>query len=1004
MHRMIRSIAVLLAMMLLTPARFAAAQAPAPEPAPMPAEPAPEIPPAEAPPAETTVEDMAPVGPEDIGAGPEVAPAPRGIEEITVTGSGIRRKDLITPAPVSILNKADLDAAGKASIGEVLQNLVTQSNAINVQVNNGGDGSTRVNLRGLGTARTLVLLNGRRHVYGGNGADASVDLNAVPFAVIERVEVLKDGGSAIYGSDAVAGVVNVITRRGFNGLEGTAFTATSQRGGGTIYDLAVTGGSKSAKGNILVSAGYYRQSEIMAGQRDYAAFDRVYDYETGEVAETGSSGIPETRITINRMAEGATQGNEMWQQVLANSTSANLVKDRMTGQWRDFNPNGTSDIGTGDFYNYQPANYLVTPAERYNVFSNGDYELRSGLKIFFEASYLNRQSDQLLAAEPFFQDTEGLVVSANNVYNPFGRDFGGTTSTGFLRRRMEETGGRKFLQDVTTSRFVGGVEAEIPNDAPVLKGWTWDLSYNYGRTAGTETKQGLFQRSKFQNAVGPSFIDPADGLAYCGAPDAPISRDVCVPLNLFGGAGSLNDEEGQLALRRLGYTGVLRGYNQQMIVGLNGTGTLFEIPFGGPVGLAVGAQFRDEAGAQIPDPLTAQGDTTGNKTEPVEGDYQVVEGFAELAAMLVQSKPGAEAVEVSAAIRAFDYSTFGSDFTWKVGARWQIIRDVAIRGTMSTAFRAPSINDLYSGVADDFPNVTDPCDTSGGARSPTADANCAADGLPATFMDDRTQLRARIGGNPNLEPETAEIFTVGTVLVPRFLEGFSLTLDYFNITVDNSIQQAGAEVLLNNCYQNVNRSDCDKIQRDADGSIQTITDTTTNIGGADTAGLDISAGYRLKAGAAGNFRLGVDLTWLQKYDEIQASGRVVKGKGNYDLGVRPEWRASASVLWNLAGFGAGVNARYIGGFLECPDFNCNASLDDPSMEVPSRDVSANMTADLFGSYDVTSPIGKTTLTVGVNNVLDQDPSVIYDGFWGDSDATGYDFLGRFFYLRLTQAY
>jgi outer membrane receptor protein involved in Fe transport len=389
----------------------------------------------------------------------------------------------------------------------------------------------------------------------------------------------------------------------------------------------------------------------------------------------------------------------------------------------------------------------------------------------------------------------------------------------------------------------------------------------------------------------------------------------------------------------------------------------------------------------------------------------VTEGYAEIAAVVLDEMPGADAVELSAAIRAFRYSTFGSDFTWKLGARWQIIPDVALRGTVSTAFRAPSVAALFSGQSDSFPAVTDPCDTSGGPRSATVDANCTADGIPADFMDDRTQIRARIGGNPNLEPETADVFTAGIVFLPRFLDGLSLTLDYWNLAVDNSIQTAGAGVLLNNCYEQTDRADCDKIQRGTDRTIQNIIDTVTNIGGAETAGIDITAAYRLKAGTAGNFRFSVDLTWLEKYDEIQAGGRVVHGKGNYDLGygnafggVYPAWKWNASVLWNMKALGAGLNFRYIGSFLECEGGTCNEELEDPTMEVPKRTVPANVTADLFAQWGFASPAGKTTLTVGVNNLLDQDPPTIYDGFAGDSDSAAYDYLGRFFYLRLAQSY
>jgi outer membrane receptor protein involved in Fe transport len=1003
------------ALIALAPVASAQEQPPpppteSPPPAAPPAETAP--PAAEAPPAEAPAPAEAPPAtPTDTGVeatAEEPVAAEEPIEEITVTGSTIRRKDLVTPAPVVILDKVDLDAAGAPSIGDVLQNLVSQGNAINVQFNNGGDGSTRVNLRGLGAvgpSRTLVLLNGRRHVYGGTGANSSVDLNSIPYAVIERVEVLKDGGSAIYGSDAIGGVVNIITRRGFNGVEGTAFTATSQRGDGTLIDLSVTGGAKGDKGNVLVSVGYYKQNTVWAGERDFAKVDHDFDYETGEVLDLGSGTTPQGRINISRTSTNPNicatcSGNQAWLDLVASQpeTTTSLYKDpagnpNSAAGWRRFNGAGTSDLGTGDLYNYQPANYLVTPSERYNVVSTGDYELKDDqLTVYYEASYTNRRSDQLLAAEPVSTATEGIVVSADNMYNPFGRNFSS------MQRRIIETGGRNFLQDVDTFRVVTGVTLDLPTETPVLGGWNWDASFNFGRTASTNSKTGLFQRSKFAAAVGPSFM-AADGTPTCGTPTAPIAN--CVPLNVFGGEGSISDD----MLSGLTYTGVARGFNQMREIGLRGTGELFKLPFGGPVGLAVGVSQRNEAGGDQPDPLTAAGDTTGNKSQPVNGGYDVFEAFGELAMVLLEDKPAVDALEISGAVRGYNYSNFGGGATWKVGGRWSIIPDVAVRGTVSTAFRAPSISNLYGGRDDNFPSVTDPCDTSQEARTPTAQMHCQADGLPDNYTDDRTQILSRVGSNPDLDPETADVFTVGAVFVPRFLEGFSLTLDYYNIKIDNSIQPAGAAVLLNNCYQLEERDQaaCAAIHRDADGFITEIIDLTTNIGGAEAAGLDITANYRLKAGSFGQFRFGIDATWLQKYDEIQANGRTIHGKGNYDLElVAPDLKLNFSTLWNMGGWGAGVNVRYISGFKECEDFACN--VEEGAMPSPSRDVAANVTADLFASRSFVSPIGKTTLGVGVNNITDQAPSPIYTGFLASSDAATYDYIGRLFYIRLTQAY
>lgn len=973
------------------PAEEQPAQAP-------PAEPPPAAAPAEEPPAADTAtpeEAPAATAESDVATDTDEVPLEDEVGEVIVmTGSTIARKQLTTAAPVAVIDKAELDAAGLVSVGDILQNLPAQSNAINVQVNNGGDGSTRINLRGLGTFRTLVLVNGRRHVPGGNGANSSVDLNAIPVAMIERVEVLKDGASAVYGSDAIAGVVNIITRDDFEGSEANLYTGSTQRGDGIIYDVSVVSGVKSKRGSFVFSAGYYQQGDVFAGDRDFSRTDKSYDWAAndGSFNERGSSATPGGTIIDNGRGASA-----KWDELAAGCRATfdpmgeldapGLCYNDGNG-WRPLDAGGNSDTGTGDLYNYQPENYLLTPQKRYNFFSQGKWELRDDVRAFFETSYTRRKSDQQLAPEPLFTSTEGLVVSGDNVYNPFGRDFYD------VRRRLVEFGNRRFLQDVDTYRLVTGLEGKLP------KNWRWNAYYNFGRTEGTEVNQGRLVLDRLQNALGPSFMGPEG--PTCGTPDNPIPD--CTPLNLFDGVGSITPD----MVAGLTYTGIARGFTMQNSVHGTTYGKLVDTPWGGDVRLAVGAGFRRERGESIPDPITAAGNTSGNKEEPTSGSFDVVEGHAELSIVPVIKRGMIDWLEISLAARGFRYDTFGTGVTYKAGGLWRSPFGLAVRGTYSTAFRAPSVGELFSGNADAFPSVSDPCSSSNEGRTAVADANCSMDDIPDGFTDIRDQLRSRIGGNPDLDNETADIVTGGLVYEPEMVKGLAFTFDYFWINIDNAIQNKSAAVILSNCYNQVERTDCDRINRDpVTNQIVFIDDRVTNIGGNKTAGLDFQVRYDWGRPDLGRLRHNLEGTYLIKYNETQADGRIIEGKGIYDLGVHPSLRFNLSTIWSMDNLSAGFNARYIGGFEECQDNDCDTALDedlagfDPSV---ARDVDINLTADLWLGYQIDGPVGTARVTAGVNNILDQDPAVVFNGFLASSDAETYDYLGRYYYLRLTQSF
>ncbi len=956
---------------------------------------------------------------------PAAAAKEERTEEITITGSRIRRKDLTTPAPVTVINREQIQASGKVSIGDFLQALPEQGNAINTGVNNGGDGATRVNLRGVGTNRTLVLVNGRRWMPGGTGADGSADLNSIPTAVIERIEVLKDGASAVYGSDAIAGVVNIITRRGGGKTEASAFTGTSSRGDGTVFDLNLTTGTSSDSGNVVFSGGYYEQKQVMAGDRDFGKIPFFFDATGnnngfGHVGpySSGSGTIPAGRVVGFTRGATTADSTPLWNSlVTANPRVGSFIWDPAattcgpnaagtTSCWRPYAGAGLIDSGdAGDGYNFAPENYVITPQQRISLFSAGDLRFGDVARGFFEASYVNRQSGQDLAPEPLVSDGEGVITSKDNIYNPFGVDL-------FNRRRLLEFGRRQFRQDLDTFRILGGVDGTLPGTLGPLEGWFWDTSLNYGRTQGVSTKRGNLFLPALANALGPSMM--VGGVPTCVSTpgDASTAIDGCVPLNLFGGPGSITPDQ----VAGLTFSGTARGTNQLMAFQANTSGEIVRILSDRAVGLAVGYEFRELSGSFINDPITEKGLTTGNKGLDTKGKYTVNELYGELVIPVVSNMPFAEDVEATAALRWFDYSTFGSDTTYKFGGRWRPIRDVTLRGTYSTAFRAPTIGELFGGQADNFPSIKDPC--RGGAGAPTVTQACLDQGVDAGGSgDSSSQLRSKVGGNPDLGAETAKIYTLGVVVEPRMVKNLSVTVDYYNMDIDENIASIGESVILDGCYSGKNPAYCAFITRDPTTHfIDTITNLNTNVGNLKTAGIDFSVRYALPTPAWGRFGFAFDAAWLQKIDQTLADGTVVKGRGTFDLntlnsagqqgGTFPDFKFNAGVNWGLKGLSAGINTRFLGPFEECGDSAgdfagaglCYAD------STYARKVDSYHTEDIFVAYTAGSFLGRTNLMVGIQNLFDAEPAKIYNGFASQTDQFNYDQLGRFFYVRLNHSY
>ena len=890
------------------------------------------------------------------------------------TGSRISSAAQASLGPAIVLQRAQLLASGKTTIAEILQRLTVNTNAINIQTNGGGDGTSRISLRGLGSDRTLVLLNGRRFVAGGNGANGSVDLNAIPLTIVDRIEILNNGASAIYGADAVSGVVNIITRSGFSGVEASAYTNLSERGDARLYQIDAIAGVASERGSALFSVTFLDQQPVFSGDRDFsdspqtfdfAAYDdagRPDDFERFIDPTGGNSSAPPQGNIVDRTNAA---GNGVWE---STGCAGGTCTNDPTSGW----------IPGTQTYNFQPETLLVTPNRRLSLYAEGKYALSRHFEVYFESNFTNRTSRQTRASVPLFTVTSGIVVSSENRFNPFGRDFTD------IRRRLIEAGSRSFAQDSNTFRTVVGVRGELP-----FEGWQWDAYGNFGRTETTNEGTGQVSQDRLELALGPE--------SQC--------TGACVPLDLFGGAGSITEE----MLDYIGYTSVARGFSEQNIVGASVTGELYELVRGRPITLSAGYQFRREVGADVPDPLSVIEFSAAN----VDGQYEVHAAFAELWAPILRGLPGAERLDLHAAGRLASFNRF-TQAAGQVSIRWNPVRPISLRGSLSTAFRAPNIREISIPQSEAFASFVDPCAEIAtylnlDGRLVTESINCANDGFPDGVFDRSTTFPIRVGGDPDLEPETSTMLTLGLVLEDRLIDGLTASLSYFSVDVDSLVQALGPSVIVDSCYRQTDRRFCDRITRATTGAIEFVDDRLANFGSITTAGLDFDVRYRPPPTMAGRFELGLSGTVLTQYTQTLSTGFEQSFRGNRDGAfANPDYRLNADLRWALDIVSAGINFRFIPGIVECGFGQATVQCESdraPGATLPiERPVDDYMYLDVFAGINGQTLFGHSQLTVGINNLTDATPPFIAGGFTATTDERLYDFVGRQYYARLTQTF
>ena len=914
------------------------------------------------------------------------------LDTISVTGSRIKQTNAVTAQPVYIMDRAKIEETGVASVGELLQQLTASGKALNAKFNSSGNfgyppdgggigaGSAQVDLRNLGSQRVLVLVDGIRWVNesSASGVSGSADLNTIPLAIIERVEVLEDGASAIYGSDAIAGVVNIITRKDFKGAELHTYYGEYSRGGET-KDASFTIGTGGDRWNAVFAASYYKQDRISSGDWGQSAFP-----EPGAGLDAGSSGTPQGRFVF-------------FDPTLSDFYSITLNNGTTSPVFVPGNPNGgTYHQFTGaDRFNFAPYNLLLTPSERKALFASATIDLSENTRLHVKALFNNRQSANQAAPEPIFvgpgAGTGGIAdtisIPASHPYNPFGFDLDASNNFVFVGRRPLEVGPRIFKQNVDTWYFNAGLDGLFDIGS---RNFGWDANYVHSRNSATQRFTNGYNVAHIRDALG----DPAVCATIAG----------CTPLDIFGGQSRPFTQ----AMIDWIITNQRDASVQQLdSFSFNITGDLFAIGDRN-AGFAAGVEYRKYKGDFDPDPLRQTGESQDSFASPVSASYNVKEVYSEF------NFPIAATFDLTAALRWSDYSTFGSTTTGKVGFRWQPIEDLVLRGTYSQGFRAPNLGELY-GLTQFGATLTDPCGPTGApvvdrtnGVSAGLEAACVAAGVPDNFEQANTQITTFTGGNANLDPEKSDSWTVGAVYSPGWAEevSWSRKLDfevsYYDHKIDGAIQSADLQTLLNLCYTTGNGTDpntCSPFTRQSSGNLNPPNNFLQNFGSVKTSGADLKINWLSPEWGFGSLSAALQTTWVNEYKAVDGDGNRSSRRVGIEVGdsAIPEWQTNVQLGWSKGDFGLTYGLRYI----DAVEENCaNATISDVPGCLNARGYN---TLGSVTYHDVqfswkNALIEGLKLSVGGNNVFGKEPPICVTCSLNGYDAGTYDLPGGFWYV------
>jgi len=972
---------------------------------------------------------------------------------VIVTGSRLNQANLSSSSPVFQVDADELDTRGATRVEDLI-NILPQSLPAQVSsLANGATGTSTVDLRGLGAQRTLVLLDGRRLPYGiGLGTGVAANLDFVPAQLIERTDIVTGGASAVYGSDAVAGVVNFILKKDFEGLEIDGQVGFFQDGNngefanalldafnqpapggrtdGRGINISAAFGANTAdgRGNVTAFLQYQDQNEIRQADRDYSAcaFGRsaTNPNAINGVTCAGSS-------TFRSIGPGNRRDTGM---VDADGDAITVAN----GIFVD--PDGSLVPFTGSpdqLFNFAPDNFIQRNNERFNIAAFGRYEITDNVEAFLDLGFVeNRTDSQIAFSGTFFRNFE---INCDNPFfdgatNPNtglplatdffgctpaqiadGEDvgFGGFAGTGPGYRNVTGDPRSSFI-GIRTFRTVGGLRGTLADR------WNWDVSGQFARSVLNSVSTGDLNFQRLQ-----------DAFFAVDSPDGPVCRGGqagCTPINFFTNpTGELISPEQAQFIQG---TGLVNSTTNQAVLGGNIGGDLgFTVPWANTgIQALVGLEYREDELDRQPDELSripgGFGLTgVGGGTLPVAGSVEVFEVYGETQIPLVEGRPFFEELSITGAVRYSDYTTDGNGVensfdatTFAAGLAWAPTSDLRFRGQFQRAIRAPSVFDLFTGQNTGLFNGNEPC----GPGTAFTAAQCANTGLPGSLVgivadNPAGQLNAVTGGNPFLTPEVADTYTFGVVAQPSFIEGFSLSVDYYDISIDEAIGTIPPQTSLLECVTSGNPLFCDNVVRDVDGSLFSspippagspfqfagVQATNVNVANISTRGLDVSARYELDLDAvgAGNsgslvFNYASNFLFEQSFIPVPGVTDAIECKGLYRGscgGPNPEYVHRLLTTWNTPwDVDVTTTWRYVGGttFFNAPSV---ASIDDELDAANYLDLSVRWHAR-----------ENVSVRAGVNNLLGRDPEL--STFAGTAPGNGdtfpgyYDPAGRFIFV------
>lgn len=923
-------------------------------------------------------------------AGSAAQAQPQGeTEAVTVTGSRISGVDAASANPITVVNADDAYMKTQAvNVEQIVRKIpaVDFVGGISANTNNNGFGSSTVGMRALGPARTLILVNGQRFPYTDSQSTVSaVDLGNIPMQMLNRVEVLRDGASSVYGADAIAGVINMITKTDFQGVSINADAGITDKGDAQQLGIGALIGANFSRGNIMIYLSDQHRSPIWQYARDWSADQKIGTIREGSGASSGRlTGLTGTVAGVGNVIFYTPQGY-----INAANPGYRLAGDPYfaTASIPDwvYLPGSNRMV-----YNLANHQYLEGKSNHKSANFVGSYRLTDDIKAIGELFFTNRNSGEQLDPEPAGYNITtlkygGLMIPAllpdgtANPYNPFGKNI-----TNALMR-VSNGPARVYKDNVSTYRMRAGLEGNT-------FGYDWRVGYMFG------SSDALYRLSGTLNF---NHLSKLSGQVACGA-DTAIGCSV----GNFTGTASLTPAQ----LKYLYYTNVRATQTSQSMFYGSVSGPLLELP-AGPLSFALGAEHRQESGFDQPDNITVSGDGSAD-AQPTSGHYSISSAYLELNVPVFKNEWFAQSLTVNASGRFDSTSVFGDAATYKVGLDWAVTDWLRFRSSDSTGFRAPQIKELYGGAYQSFPQGNDPCKINGGAF--VGSANCVRDltaaGVnPATFTDSNVQLRTINGGNPNLKAESSRNVSAGMVLTP--IPNLSFTADYYQIHITGPIIAATAQTVANNCYNPAIalQSACGLITRqNGSGAIVQILATNLNIGAQDTNGLDLGLEYGFNATDVwlpdwGNFHISASANDTFNNIQTDVAGNQSELAGHYSAagvsGAQPRLKSTLSGTFaSNDGWSFTWTSRYIG-HLE--------NLDTTTYRAPS--ICSYRCGDYLGNYsegffyhDISASYQYQNigLSLGVDNLFDKDPPYLADLFTNSVVAGPFDYTGRYMYLKV----